>query len=64
MNWRCGKRKNAQIRFTAEPASGKAAGDEWKGLIRGEEPFAYHPKMGRYADLYNHLFGNIERLVT
>jgi hypothetical protein len=47
--------KNARIGFTAEPASGKNAADEGKGFISGEEPFAYHPKMGRYADLHNHL---------
>jgi hypothetical protein len=52
---RAGSGKNAGIGFTAEPTSGKKAADERKGFISGEEPFAFHPKMGRYADLHNHL---------
>ncbi len=46
--------------FTAEPSSRKKPADERKGFISGEEPFACHPKMGRYADLHNHLFGMID----
>jgi len=53
---------NARIGFTAKPASGNNAADEREGLISGEEPFAYHPKMGRYADLHNHLLGHIMRI--
>jgi hypothetical protein len=49
--------KTARIGFTAEAASGKNATDEGKGFISGEEPFAYHPEIGRYADLHNHLLG-------
>jgi hypothetical protein len=48
--------KSARIGFTPEPASARKAADERKGLIGGEELFVYHPKMGRYADLHNHLF--------
>jgi hypothetical protein len=51
--------KDARTGFTAEPAPGKSAVDEGKGFITGEEPFAYHPKMGRYANLHNHSLGNI-----
>ena len=29
--------------------------DEPKGFISGKEPFGYHPEMGGYPDLYNHL---------
>jgi hypothetical protein len=43
--------------FTAEPASGKNASGEGNGFISGGEPLAYHPKMGRYADLHNYLLG-------
>ena len=51
-----GKRKTL-IGFTAQPAPGKVTLDEGKGFISSGEPFAYHLKMGRYADLYNRLFG-------
>jgi hypothetical protein len=45
--------------FTPQPPSAKTTLDEGQGIISGREPFAYHPKMGRYADLYTHLFGLI-----
>jgi len=41
------------IVFTAQPGPGKVTLDEGRGFISSEEPFAYHPKMGRHADLYN-----------
>ena len=53
------KRKSARIGFTPERALGNGAGDEGKGFISGEEPLAYQPKMGRYAGLYNYLFGTM-----
>jgi hypothetical protein len=31
------------------------ARDEDSFFIRGEEPFGYHPELGGYPDLYNHL---------
>src|ERR1017187_5731136 len=37
------------------PVSRKGAPDEEKIFICRGEPFAYPPKMGRYADLHNHL---------
>ena len=36
---------------------GRIALGERKDFIGNEEPFVYHPKTGRYTDLYNHLFG-------
>jgi len=41
--------------FTAQRASGRVALDDRKDFIRKEEPFVYHTKMVRYADLYHHL---------
>ena len=37
--------------------------DEPNGFINGKEPFGYHPEMGGYPDLYNHLLA-CERMVT
>src|SRR5437879_7605685 len=45
--------------FTAQPAPDKVTLDERRGFSRSEEPLAYHPKMGRSADLYNHLFASL-----
>ena len=52
------KRKDRSNRLYSGGSAGKNAADEGKGLISGEEPFAYHPEMGRYADLHNHLLGH------
>ena len=43
--------------MTAEPATSKDGLDESRTFISGKEPLGYHPKTGRYPDLYNH-FGN------
>ena len=43
--------------FTAKSERGKHSPDEPNGFISRREPFGYHPEMGRYPDLYNHLFG-------
>ena len=43
--------------FTTEIGRSKAGLDETKGFITGAEPFGYHPRMGCYPDLFNHLFG-------
>jgi hypothetical protein len=53
------KRKERSNRLYSGAGVGKNAADEGKGFISGEEPFAYHPKMGRYADLHNHLLGRL-----
>jgi hypothetical protein len=38
-----------------DPAGGKSAPDEEDIFIRDGELFGYHPKMGGYPALYNHL---------
>jgi hypothetical protein len=43
--------------FTIGTGRSKAGPDEVKGFVSGAEPFGYHPKMGFYPDLFNHLFG-------
>ena len=42
--------------FTAERRGSNAGLDKEKAFICGGRAFGYHPKMGAYPDLYNHLF--------
>jgi hypothetical protein len=37
----------------------KIGADEGKDFNRSEETFAHHPRVGRYADVHNHLFGHM-----
>jgi hypothetical protein len=43
--------------FTAKPARSKGGLDEAHGFISAREPFGYHPEMGGYPGLHNHLGG-------
>jgi hypothetical protein len=61
--WSVETLRNAQIGFTAQPALGKGVVDEGQYCLSDGEPFGYHPKMGGYPDLYNHLLGTMNPLL-
>jgi hypothetical protein len=48
---------DGRIFFARDLGSGKGAFDERKGFIGQIHLLVYHPKMGGYPNLFNHLFG-------
>ena len=56
--------KPGRIVFTAVLARGQGAVDERKRFISRRGLLAYHPKMGGYPDLYNHLLDGVMKLIT
>ena len=49
--------RSVENSFTSCLGRGKKGGDDGKEFT--QEPFGYHPKMGGYPDLFNHLFASI-----